>query len=323
MRQVSTSAPGKVMIAGEYVVLDGAPAICMAIDRRARVTIKAGDGDRHRISAPGLHEHEIAVNSIREVAASIPLLAAAWDALAPPENARLSIRIDTREFRLDGIKLGIGSSAAATVALVAAMAAAFESSSEVLQEALTVHRDLQAGAGSGADIACSFAGGLIEYHRDDPPSRDLEWPEDLHYALLWSGQSADTRSQIEKFAACGKGESATALHAAAERVAVAWQSQASTNILASMQDYARSLRSFDNEHGLGIFAAGHGEVARQAAAAGVIYKPCGAGAGDLGIAIAGDAEPLGRFVSGARETGFVPLELAIDPDGVLVEEGRQ
>ena len=125
MRQVSTSAPGKVMIAGEYVVLDGAPAICMAIDRRARVTIKAGDGDRHRISAPGLHEHEIAVNSIREVAASIPLLAAAWDALAPPENARLSIRIDTREFRLDGIKLGIGSSAAATVALVAAMAAAF------------------------------------------------------------------------------------------------------------------------------------------------------------------------------------------------------
>lgn len=311
------------MIAGEYVVLDGAPAICMAIDRRARVTIKAGDGDRHRISAPGLHEHEIAVNSIREVAASIPLLATAWNTLAPPEIERLSILIDTREFRLDGIKLGIGSSAAATVALVAAMAAAFESSGDVLRDAHTVHRDLQAGAGSGADVACSFAGGLIEYHRNDPLSRDLDWPEDLHYALLWSGRSADTRTQLEKFAACGKRESATALHTAAEGVAVAWQSKASANILASMQDYASSLRSFDDEHGLGIFAAGHGEVARQAAAAGVIYKPCGAGAGDLGIAMAGDADSLGRFVSGVRETGFAPLELAIDPDGVLVEDCRQ
>ena len=41
MNGIRASAPGKVIVAGEYAVLHGAPAVAMAIDRRAHVTIDA------------------------------------------------------------------------------------------------------------------------------------------------------------------------------------------------------------------------------------------------------------------------------------------
>ena len=44
MRRVA-SAPGKFVLSGEYAVLDGAPAICVAVDRRAVVTIETHGGD--------------------------------------------------------------------------------------------------------------------------------------------------------------------------------------------------------------------------------------------------------------------------------------
>ena len=38
--RIRASAPGKIVLSGEYAVLDGAPAICAAVDRRAAVTIE-------------------------------------------------------------------------------------------------------------------------------------------------------------------------------------------------------------------------------------------------------------------------------------------
>ena len=50
---IVASAPGKVILSGEYAVLDGAPAVCVAIDRRARVTVEYNDEDHHVVAAPG------------------------------------------------------------------------------------------------------------------------------------------------------------------------------------------------------------------------------------------------------------------------------
>jgi len=322
MTHVMTSAPGKVMVVGEYAVLDGAPAICMAVNRRARVSIKTRAGDRHRVSAPGFRKEALEFDSINEIEHALPLLAAAWRILPTTRDGALSIEIDTSGFAIGSRKLGVGSSAAATVALVAGLAATFQTSNTVLQKAQLVHRDLQAGRGSGADIACSFTGGVIEYRRDDSEVRNLAWPAELHYALLWSGQPASTRRQLEKLAGIGQAVSALELRRVAEHVLDVWHNGTAGNILGAIQEYATALRRFDDDNRLGIYAAGHAEVARQAESTDVVYKPCGAGGGDLGIAIACDDESLAGFVASCRKLKFEPVELKIEPVGLAVERAE-
>jgi len=53
---IMASAPGKVVLSGEYAVLDGAPAVCMAVDRRARVFVTDHDEDHHVVTALGYAE---------------------------------------------------------------------------------------------------------------------------------------------------------------------------------------------------------------------------------------------------------------------------
>ena len=66
---VVASAPGKIVLCGEYAVLDGAPAICMAVDRRARASVFDIDGDVSRVTAAGytskVGQFELAEDGIR------------------------------------------------------------------------------------------------------------------------------------------------------------------------------------------------------------------------------------------------------------------
>jgi len=52
-RAVVASAPGKIVLSGEYAVLDGAPAIVMAVNRRARAALADVDGRVSQVRAPG------------------------------------------------------------------------------------------------------------------------------------------------------------------------------------------------------------------------------------------------------------------------------
>ena len=57
MMQVIASAPGKLVLLGEYAVLEGAPALVMAINRRARVRMTAQSDGTCEVSAPDLNVH--------------------------------------------------------------------------------------------------------------------------------------------------------------------------------------------------------------------------------------------------------------------------
>lgn len=319
MTTVTASAPGKVMITGEYVVLDGAPAICMAVNRRARVSISVAGSGGHRIRAPGFLAGTLRFDSIDDVAAAVPLLAAAWQEHLPAGPTALDIEIDTRPLCSDDRKIGIGSSAAAAVALVAALSSLAGTEDAVLQRSLAAHRRLQSGRGSGADVATCFAGGVIEYRMQESTVQRLSWPKGLHHALLWSGRSSSTPAQLEKLAARAPGRSASGLRHAAADVVSAWRGNDANTILSAAREYTVALRAYDAEHGLGIFAAGHAELVELAEGTAVVYKPCGAGGGDLGIAVAEDEQALRNFVAVAAGREFEPVALDIDPVGVTVE----
>ena len=317
MNAVTASAPGKVIVTGEYAVLDGAPAICMAVARRARVQISLADDGQHKITAPGFRPDPRYFSNIAQAASEYPLLAAVWQQLPARTERYLSFVLDSRDFVVaDKQKIGIGSSAAVAVALAAALNQVDSGNADVVATAMQAHRDFQGGSGSGADIACSAQGGVVEYRMGGSPIVSRTWPPGLHYTLLWSGQSADTQAKIKKFTATGSSASRSGLKNAAANVAAAWSESDAAQFLAELAEYRDTLRRFDSDHDLGIFGAGHAELADAATSGSVVYKPCGAGGGDLGIAMASNESALDDFVELASRSQFEKLELAIDETGV-------
>ncbi|HEX4460406.1 MAG TPA: phosphomevalonate kinase, partial [Polyangia bacterium] len=86
------AAPGKAILAGEYAVLHGAPAIAVAVGRSVRA--QAGKGD----ATP------FVVQAIRHASRA--------------GGAKLDVRVDSSALYEGSNKLGLGSSAAVTTAVV-------------------------------------------------------------------------------------------------------------------------------------------------------------------------------------------------------------
>jgi phosphomevalonate kinase len=154
------TAPGKLMIAGEYAVLDGAPAIVLAVDRGVRcditvhdtLLIETPDGD-DRFVRPPLLGH---IGHYRF---------SAWNPTELPE------------------KPGFGGSAAACVA--ACLAAGLPT-----QDAVQIHHTVQ-GGGSGADVLASALGGMLRVqHGTATPLTPIR------PVVIWSGQSAQTQPRL-------------------------------------------------------------------------------------------------------------------------------
>jgi len=270
-RAVVASAPGKIVLSGEYAVLDGAPAIAMAVDRRARVSLADVDGGISQVRAPGY------TNEIGRFAslggdfrwldgqAKFGLVDSVWRATDAVQSGAQLIDLDTSDF-IDPErhrKIGIGSSAALTVALCAAVKASIDPGT-IMAVAQRAHLDLQGGAGSGVDIACSVSGGLIDYRMEGASVTALDWPEGLLYRVIWTGVAASTRDKLSKLNTAASLPSRVRLVGASEAMADAWQSGDADRIIKEYRRYNEHLRQFSIDHDLGIFDAGHEESWRAA-----------------------------------------------------------
>jgi phosphomevalonate kinase len=110
------------------------------------------------------------------------------------------------------------------------------------------------------------------------------------------------------------------LSRASVAVAARWARGDAAAIVAEIGTYTAALQRFDEVHGLGIFDAGHARLAERAAESGLVYKPCGAGGGDVGVALATSRASLASFEETAMHAGFTLLELSIDPRGVMLHD---
>ena len=326
--RVLATAPGKLVITGEYAVLEGAPALVLAIDRRAQVTLEESNDPGYRITAPGLgiraaHGQldasgrmswpELDAPSIDQLTlVSAVLETLAEEGVPAPFHAIL----DTRAFyAADGqAKLGLGSSAALTVALAQAICAANGRITPTLDTLIAAHRRVQHGRGSGLDIAASLVGGLLVYRLRDgqPQITPATWPPGLEWCCVWSGKSASTGAFLARLAAWRV--QAPAGHAMVMRdledcATAAVDSDDATGLLEAVAAYASALDRLAAASGLDIVSVEHSALAVLAAHAGVIYKTCGAGGGDVGIALATDAGRLLAFRQAATDAGFTVLDL--------------
>jgi phosphomevalonate kinase len=311
------SAPGKLIVTGEYAVLEGAPAIVIAVDRRAVAQRNATP----RGSSPFL-------------LAVVDEIAARRGAADPAAHAALEISVDSTAFYHRITKLGLGSSAAVTVAATA-LALGTADPAEVLAVALAAHARAQGprgSRGSGADVAASVHGGTIVFSRaasDDgsAPCRveRRRWPAAVTLLPFFTGVAADTAQLVARVHAA-RDANRTAVEAALAAITDA--SQAACAALAAPPDIAAvaligalalAANAMDRlAIATGIDLVPECVTAARAALArlGGTAKTTGAGGGDVGVAVIPatvDATIATRLLI---EAGCQPLRISLDEAGV-------
>jgi phosphomevalonate kinase len=302
----------------------------MAVNRRALARADISKDNCHSITTPGYRDGKWrfrqSANGRIQWLDPLP----APDALAlvetilskvtidPAQN--WSLCLDTQVFvASDGVrKYGLGASAAISVALAAVLGRMAGVNETAVELAYESHRDFQSGRGSGVDIAASLHGGVIEYYRSLPNGiRRLEWPDGLHCAFFWSGRAASTPEKLRELHE--KPEAAASrdtLRQRARQTLDAWRVGDASKVLVALRDYTRALRQFDVDHSLGIFDAGLAALSDLAESLGLIFKPCGAGGGDIGALFAANRAAAAGFVRSASRQGFETLDVTLDNTGV-------
>lgn len=330
---LAISAPGKLILWGEYAVLTGAPAAAIAVDAYATATIEPEPWVREwTIDTPGLDaptlQRRLDLMLIESFPNSGDASALLWHVLTSlgPAAAELPagvhLTLDSRAFADRGQKLGLGSSAAVTVALAALLQQVLGQAPD-FGLALRAHRSLQEGRGSGLDVATAFYGGpelvYFESGQDGalPQIHRGPWPEGLHWRAYWTGASASTTGHLRSFDAFRRetpdAPALAALCGAAGALTRGFEP-------AAFAHYRDMLWQFDQVAQLGIYTPTHQELHALAARSGVTYKPCGAGGGDCGIALATDPGALDAFdqhiASQLPQASAQPLDLRLATHGI-------
>ncbi|HEY1813061.1 MAG TPA: hypothetical protein VGG74_12010 [Kofleriaceae bacterium] len=347
------TAPGKLILTGEYAVLDGASALVIAVDRR--VVARRHTGPRG--SSPFL-------------VAVADEIAARYGADHPATRAAMEVVVDSRAFFLGTTKLGLGSSAAVTVAATAlalatmndkvpvvdraavqAIAAAAHASAQSARPRtaaaelsrrtrtpsrsdLSAQLDSEAASnvrGSGADIASAVHGGVIAFQKSEVTR--LAWPSGVVLLPFFTGAAADTAELVASVAAARAADrvavdAALAAVAKASRAACqACESRApeiaANALMAALALAANATDQLAAATGLPLVPRCVLDARAVLAKCNGTAKTTGAGGGDVAIAVIPDTEDVTRARRYLIEVGCQPLDLAVDTTGVDLQPDAQ
>jgi phosphomevalonate kinase len=308
----ATSAPGKLMVSGEYAVLDGAVAVVAAVSAR------------------------VAARWVEQPERPLPPEAAATRRLAEQTLGPVpgELEIDATDLRKAGQKLGLGSSAAASAAVAAALLLAHGQDirdeavrRRALELALAGHKAI-APEGSGADVAAASLGGIVRFRLEQGKLAEAErmaLPRGLETSVVWTGKEARTSEFIRAVRAF-EGRDARGfallrddLRDQAARFAEAITRGEVGDTIAAARAYGLGMGQLGRSAGVDIVTAELSQIARLAEQHGGAAKPSGAGGGDVAIAFFSSRESRDAFHVACRESGLDPLDLELGAEGVRAE----
>ena len=305
-------APGKAVLWGEYAVLAGAPAVVVAVNRYA--ACKVEEAAAYRFAASGFRAPTVRFKRPpAHPPSNQPAALLAWhvlDLLGWKRVAPASFLLDSGAFYRQGGKLGLGSSAALSVA-VEGVCAHLAGEAPNFQRARQAHRRFQGGQGSGIDVAAAFFGGVLRCQDEGVAPLQPDLPP---WRILWTGEGASTRQRLGRFSAYVDRGDLSAL----KRLGVCSERLCEAPAADVVQEYASALKHLDAAADLGIFTPAHRRAERLASRYNLAYKPCGAGGGDIGAVFAGTADQLDEFEDVAAAAGLTILNLEISRHGVEV-----
>lgn len=292
-------APGKLVLSGAYVVLDGAEAVVVAVDRYA------------------------IANAERPGSVHSPELREAFPGQAPPF-------VDTSAMWTRERKIGLGSSSAALVAALGARAS-FPGTrdgdaavrADILARAYAAHRRAQ-GGGSGIDVcSCTFGGVLVCRISDRGPPTFVEarLPSGLHLTAFRCPESSSTARLLGGVRALRSSDRAAydaltaGARAGAAEVANAFRSGNVRGILAGLRAQAVAMRALADATGAPILPAYLRALDDERDDPESVAFQAGAGGGDVAL-FAGARPPSQSFLARAKALGLAELPLRYGVAGV-------
>ncbi len=179
------------MLLGEHAVLQGGQALVAAINRRITLSLTARTDDKVIINSAVFGSYQSTITTLTENKKFAFVIAAIKQYQADLTHG-LSIEI-TSNFAAN---LGLGSSAAVTVATLAAVRTYLKQpldSTILIKQGCQVIRQVQ-GLGSGADIAAAVLGGMVGYRND--PLQTQSYSHLPTIALIYSGNKIPTAEVV-------------------------------------------------------------------------------------------------------------------------------
>lgn len=284
-------APGKLVLLGEYAVLEGGEAWVAAINRDVRVWIEPAE--QPHLVALGAGDLEIPLVWQAGWTTQDPTWRLAAAALTQVcGRAYVRLVVDSRPFFLAGsegrpTKAGFGSSAAVVAAILALRGLAGH---DLFVAAHALHQQFQSGLGSGADIAAAVFGGCFQFRIEAgmPHIKALALPPTLRVLAVWMGESANTRHFVRRVLEWKAFDAARAQGLFAEmRAIVAAGLAAARNhdapaIIAAAQAYGQAMHQLGRSAGVPIVTPAMERLAMVVGQAAAV-KPSGAGGGDMAL----------------------------------------
>ena len=338
---------------GEYAVLTGSPALVLAVNRRARVTVQTCTRSESHVEVPqlGLGPVRFRLESGRSVTwldghADQPAFRRArqtlewWLSHSGEHSAKLDglqLRIDTEAlYQREGgqaVKLGLGSSAAMTVALAAALEAVFHPAPEaVIRERLQSrllepYRAGQGGQGSGIDLAASLNGGFNRYQLDAERGhiRPADLPPGLLMAFVWVGVPASTPDFLVRFERWHQGQQEQArkllqsMDECCQSALACLDRKDAQGLMTCINKYRRHMGKIGQAMGAPVLSEQLDGIISTAKQYGLACKPCGAGGGDIALLAGTERPALEQAVRRLGELGHPDLRLSQEPAGLQID----
>lgn len=332
---LQASAAGKMMLLGEYAVLEGAPALLEATQARAKVLLRRelGCGGEVRISGKNLKETVILQTDLsgrQHIPSTVPhvmklaaRIVATLGAQHPHALSGLVVDIDTTAFYQGATKLGLGSSAAVTAALLVGLFAVIDGGSapsprspqRLWSEAQAMHHAHQKGVGSGADIAASLWGGRICFRRSRgretcEVSRLPDLEEGASLFAVFSGKSADTPSFLTPFFDLKRSDPRAfwqllePLGALAQAGSEIWRLGKVSPLLPLWRAYQQALAQLGQALDTPIVTPVHQSLEQTVEGLAGAYKISGAGGGDIGLVLCPSRAVAERASRKLTQEGF-------------------
>lgn len=361
---MTVKAPGKLMIAGEFAVLEPCQnLVVMAVDRFVYTTWKKSDESRITFEDFKLNDldweyknGEIKIHSederviFVESAMTIAFMYLQENGITP-DSFELTIKSELDD--ASGIKYGLGSSAAVVTSVITAVLKKYlprDPAAELIFRLAAISHVKTQGNGSGADVAASSYGGMLQYSsfqaewlgREFENTASLvellkkDWtyfsvkpvqlPKDIYICVGWTGSPASTAKLVDEI-----------LHLKEESPAsfrrfLTDSEQAVGNFLKGMNEANTSfLLKGVKQNRQALSTVGENanvaietpllrmlcDLAEQYGGAG---KPSGAGGGDCGIAFMPSKESAQQVMQAWIKAGIKPLNIKVNPFGAKALE---